>query len=118
MGHNDDNIVRTYLTAWCGTRRSFFGSTRCTDGRDILNSTIGAGPSRTEQNVSHPGRGVLAYRPRDVLPPCQSTMAPPRSQDLQFSLLNHQHLLHRYACEFAFVDRVSICVVFALSVRE
>jgi hypothetical protein len=31
------------------------------DRRDILNSTIGAGPNRTEQIVCDPGRGVLAH---------------------------------------------------------
>ncbi len=41
----------------------FFCGIRFADGRDILNSTIGAGPSRTEQNVSYPGRGVLAHCP-------------------------------------------------------
>jgi hypothetical protein len=39
----------------------FFGGIRCADRRDILNSTIGAGPSRTEQIVNDPGRGVLAH---------------------------------------------------------
>jgi len=39
----------------------FFRGIRCADGRDILNSTIGAGPSRTEQNVSYSGRGVLVH---------------------------------------------------------
>lgn len=33
------------------------------DRRDTLNSTVGAGPSRTEQIVSYPGRGVLAHNP-------------------------------------------------------
>lgn len=36
----------------------FFRGIRCADGRDILNSTIGAGPSRT---VSYSGRGVLVH---------------------------------------------------------
>jgi len=43
----------------------FFGGIRCAERRDILNSTIGAGPSRTEQIVSDPGRGVLAHDPGD-----------------------------------------------------
>lgn len=42
----------------------FFGGIRCADGTDILNFTNGAGPSRTEQNVSYPGRGVLVQFPR------------------------------------------------------
>lgn len=91
-----------------------FGGIRCAERRNILNSTIGAAPSRTEQIVSDPGRGVLAYRPWDILPPCPSKMAGPSSQDLQFSLLRHEHLFHGDTCEFAFVDRPSICVVFAL----
>ena len=49
------------LTAWCGTRRSFLDGLRCADRRDILNSTIRAGPNRTEQIVGAPGRGVLAH---------------------------------------------------------
>jgi hypothetical protein len=54
------------LTTWCGTRRSFFGGIRCADERDILNSTIEAGPSRTEQNVSYPARGVLVHFSRQL----------------------------------------------------
>src|SRR6202022_623772 len=40
----------------------FLGSIRCIDGRDILSFTIGAGLSRTGQNVCYLDRRVLALR--------------------------------------------------------
>src|SRR5207245_6969540 len=35
----------------------------------VPEATVHNDPSRTEQNVSYPGRRVLAYRPWDLLPP-------------------------------------------------
>jgi hypothetical protein len=52
---------------------------RCADRRDILNSTIGAGPNRTEQIVSDPGRGVLAYHPMGSTP-CDRDLSEPHTQ--------------------------------------
>jgi hypothetical protein len=54
--HQKRQHVRGELTAWCGTSRSILDGLRCAVRRDILNSTIGAGPNRTEQIVSDPGR--------------------------------------------------------------
>src|SRR5258706_4025229 len=54
----------------------FLVGSECADRRDILNSTIGAGRSRTVQNASYPGRGVLAYRPHASRRQSQRTYKP------------------------------------------
>jgi hypothetical protein len=62
--HGQNPNIEPLVDSDCLVRHwTFFGGIRCADGRDILNSTIGAGLTPTERDVSYPGRGVLVHFP-------------------------------------------------------
>jgi hypothetical protein len=58
---NDDNIVATDLTAWCGTSRSFVGRIRVRQPKGDSQFHSWSRPEPPDQIVSWSGRGVLVH---------------------------------------------------------